>query len=205
MRRGHRLFAALYDVLSAPMERKHLSQHRCALLGRAAGRVLEVGAGTGANFAYYAPGLTVVATEPDTFMLRRAAAKAPRSQARILLVQAECEHLPFGDGTFDTVIATLVLCSVVDPHQALGEIRRVLRPGGRLLFYEHVRAPAPGWQRVQDALTPLWRRIGAGCHPNRDTVRSVQQAGFIITDLERFEIGPYPVRPQVRGVAHRSY
>lgn len=200
-RKDHPLFAALYDIMSASAEKKHFSRHRQTLIRAASGRVLEIGAGTGANFAYYSADLTVIATEPDSHMLRRAAAKAKTAEAHVHLVQAEAEHLPFTDGVFDTAVFTLVLCSVANPLRVLQELRRVLRPGGRLLFYEHVRAKTPGWQRFQDFVTPVWRRVGAGCHPNRDAAGMLQQAGFVITTLEQLEFGPYPIRPQIKGVA----
>ncbi len=199
--RGHPIFAALYDIVAAPAERRHFGAHRRDLMSRATGRVLEIGAGTGVNFAYYPRHLTVVALEPDTHMLRRAAPKARAAAARVSFVQAEAEHLPFRDGVFDTAVATLVLCSVASPLRVLDELRRVLRPGGQLLFYEHVRAATPGWQNFQDAITPFWRWVGGGCHPNRDTMGMLRRAGFVATTLEHLEFGPYPVRPHVKGVA----
>lgn len=203
-RKGHPIFAALYDLMSRGMEQRHLAQHRRDLIASANGHLLEIGAGTGANFAYYLPGLAVTATEPDPFMLRRAAAKTRKAQAQVRLVQAEAEALPFPEGTFDAVLSTLVLCSVADPSQALHEIRRVLRPGGRLLFYEHVRAETPRWQKFQDVITPLWKRLGAGCHPNRNTAQTIRQAGFDVTTLERINFGPYPAKPHIKGVAEKA-
>lgn len=200
-RAEHPIFAALYDVMNARMERTYFARHRRDLLSGARGRVLEIGAGTGANFPHYPAQVTLVAVEPDGHMLRRARVKAATLPRRILLVQGAAEALPFPDRAFDTVVATLVLCSVASPLQALHEIRRVLRSDGRFLFYEHVRAAARGWQRFQDVITPLWRRIGAGCHPNRDTVGALREAGFALTALEPLKFGPYPIRPQVKGVA----
>jgi ubiquinone/menaquinone biosynthesis C-methylase UbiE len=203
-RKGHPLFAALYDVMAAAGERKHFSRHRETLLRAVGGRVLEIGVGTGVNFAHYADDLTVIATEPDPYMLRRAAIKAATGRTRIRFVQAKAESLPFPDRAFDAVVSTLVLCSVTSPLRVLHELGRVLRPEGRLLFLEHVRAETAGWQRFQDAVTPVWRLVGAGCHPNRDTARMLQQAGFVITTLEQLKFGPYPIRPQIKGIARTA-
>jgi ubiquinone/menaquinone biosynthesis C-methylase UbiE len=201
--RGHPLFAAVYDRLIRGAERKFLGAHRDWLASRLTGRVLDVGCGTGLNFAHYPGAVEVVAVEPDPHMLRRARARAAALGRQIELLEAGAEDLPFPDGSFDTAVATLVLCTVTDLDRSLGEIRRVLRPGGALRFLEHVRSPRAGWARFQDAVTPIWRTIGAGCHPNRDTVAAVERAGFRVVELERYVKGPYPVRIFVRGAAVR--
>ncbi|MBI4280480.1 MAG: class I SAM-dependent methyltransferase [Armatimonadetes bacterium] len=202
-RRGHPIFAMLYDPMMRLTAEKHVAGHRRTLTARAGDRVLEIGAGTGANLPYYPAGHSVIAAEPDPHMVRRAAVKARMAPAQVHLVQAQAEALPFSDSMFDSVLCTLVLCSVDDPLEALREVWRVLRPGGQLLFFEHVRAGAPGWQRFQDVITPLWRRLGAGCHPNRDTTQAVRRAGFELVTLERVEYGPYPTKPHVEGVARK--
>ncbi len=184
-------------------EKGFLGVHRAALLAPARGRLLEVGCGTGLNFPRYPRGAHIVAVEPDPHMLSRAVARADTSGLHIALVEADGEHLPFAEGAFDSVVVTLVLCTVSDPVRAVTEIRRVLRAGGELRLLEHVRASSPGWARLQDCATPLWRRIGAGCHPNRDTLAALERAGFRIAELERFAKGPYPVRQFVRAVAVR--
>jgi SAM-dependent methyltransferase len=207
MATGHRLFAAAYDRLSAAAERTWLGPRRVALLAEARGVVLEIGAGTGANLGHYGGGVErLVVTEPDPFMRARLERKAVHAlvpvEVEVEVVEAAAERLPFADGTFDTVVATLVLCTVVEPAAALAEARRLLRPGGRLLFLEHVRGDGTA-ARWQDCLEPLWRRLGAGCHPNRDTVTAIQQAGFAIDRLDRFE-PPVPfaaLLPFVTGVA----
>jgi ubiquinone/menaquinone biosynthesis C-methylase UbiE len=159
--------------------------------------VLEIGAGTGANFRYYQAAQRVVATEPDPFMLRRAAQRARAARCPIRLCQCYAEALPFPDRAFDTVVSTLVLCSVVDPARSLAEIKRVLRPSGTFRFIEHVRGHGMlGW--VQDSVTPVWRRVGAGCHPNRRTAESIAAAGFAIVELEE---RPLAVTPLIIGVA----
>ena len=202
--KGHPIFAALYDLILGPAEKKFLGPHRAYLAGAARGRVLDVGSGTGANFTYYPPEAEVVGIEPDPHMLRRAQARADRLKRQIKLLADGAEQLPFPDGSFDVAVVTLVLCTVPDVDRALGELRRVLRPGGQLRFLEHVRARTAGWQRFQDIMTPLWKRIGAGCHPNRDTVGVIERAGFRVEELQRYAHGPYPVRPFVRGVATRG-
>lgn len=191
--RGHPWFAALYNPLTWPAERGLLGPIRRRLAGSASGRVLEVGVGTGANLPYYGPAAgLVVAVEPDPFMLRRAARRARALRAAARLCQAEAEALPFADGTFDTVVVSLVLCSVGDQAAALAEARRVLRPGGTLRFLEHVRHE--GWLgRLQDLVTPIWRRAGAGCHPNRRTEQAIRGAGFRIETIERRPAGLTPL------------
>lgn len=196
--RGHRWFAALYDPLTWWAERRVLPPIRRRLAGEATGRVLEVGPGTGANFPYYPPTAgPVVAAEPDPCMLRRAVRRARGSERRILLCQAEAEALPFIAGAFEAVVVTLVLCSVGDQDRALAEARRVLRPGGTLRFLEHVRG-AGRVGRLQDLVTPVWRRVGAGCHPNRRTEQAIAAAGFRTQELERQQRG---ITPLIVGVA----
>jgi SAM-dependent methyltransferase len=175
---------------------------RRRLVSRASGLVLDVGAGPGPNLPLFPPEARVVAAEPDPHMLRRLR-QAARRRPRTHVVQARAEALPFRDGTFDAVVCTLVLCSVGDLHASVRELFRVLRPGGLLLFYEHVRAPSRFWARVQDVCTPVWRRLVAGCHPNRATVAALRQAGFRVEEFHPCAVGPYPTRPHVRGVASR--
>ncbi len=199
--RGHPIFAALYDFLLRPAEKKFLGPHRAYLCSGAAGRVLDVGCGTGINLRYYPAAAEVVGIEPDPYMLKRGQARADGLGNRVKLLPERAEELAFIDGLFDTAVATLVFCTIPELDQALRELRRVLRPGGQLRFLEHVRAETPGWARFQDFMTPLWKRIGAGCHPNRNTVSAIERAGFSIEELNRYTFGPYPVRPFVRGVA----
>lgn len=198
---GHPIFAALYDLIQRPGEKKFFGPHRAYLVGMARGRVLEVGVGTGINFGYYPAETEIIGIEPDPHMLRRAQARADRLGRQIKLSPDSAERLPFPDGSFDAAVATLVFCTIPDPGRALSELKRVLRPGGQLRFLEHVRAKAPGWQRFQDYMTPVWRRFGGGCHPNRDAVSAIERAGFRIEDLQQYAFGPYPARPFVRGVA----
>lgn len=198
---AHPIFAAVYDRLTRSAERKFLGAHRAWLAARATGRVLDLGAGTGANFPYLGAGVETLAAEPDPYMRERGRRRAHALGRAITFLPDPAESLSLEMASVDTVLATLVLCTVDDPARALAEIRRVLRPGGRLLFLEHVRLEHPLWGRVQDAVTPLWKTLFAGCHPNRDTVTAIQRAGFAIGELERYAFGPIPGPAFVRGVA----
>ncbi len=206
---GHRWFAALYDVIMARAERTFMRPIREDVMGRARGRVLEVGCGTGASFPYFRDPASVVAIEPDPYMLARAKRRARALGLPLTLMRASAEALPFPAASFDTVVATLVLCSVADPRRALREVRRVLRPGGEFRFYEHIRYDHRLGALAQDAITPLWRWMGAGCHPNRDTPRLLEEAGFRLVRLEIYKpVPPLPpmlfVRPHALGVARPS-
>ena len=199
---GHRVFAALYDPLGVSMERRWMGRRRERLLSGARGAVLEVGSGTGANLSYYGDVERVTVVEPDPFMHKRLVQKLESARVPVEVSAAGAEALPFPDGSFDTVVSTLVLCTVPDQRSALREIRRVLRPGGRLLFIEHVRA-AGSMARWQDRIEPLWKRLLGGCHPNRDTVAAIEQAGFEMETLEGFH-PPVPLSgltPHVQGSA----
>jgi ubiquinone/menaquinone biosynthesis C-methylase UbiE len=173
--RGVEQIPWLYDLSMALAERRGLRRWREWLVAGATGRALDLGAGTGRNLPLYRPGVRVVAVDPGPDNLRRARRRAPTA----LLVRARAEALPFRDGAFDTVVSGLVLCSVSDPAAALGEVRRVLRPAGSLRLLEHVRARGLAGA-LQDLVQPAWTRLSGGCHPNRDTERSVDAAGFRI-------------------------
>jgi ubiquinone/menaquinone biosynthesis C-methylase UbiE len=199
---GHPIFAALYDPIGASMERRWMGGRRWRLLAGARGAVLEIGGGTGANLAHYRGVDRVTIAEPDPFMRKRIGPKLENARVPVEVSEAGAEALPFPDGSFDTVVSTLVLCTVPDQEAALDEVRRVLRPGGRLLFIEHVRA-AGSAARWQDRLEPLWRRLLGGCHPNRDTVAAIEEAGFEIETFESF-YPPDPLSsltPHVQGSA----
>ncbi|MBM4436580.1 MAG: class I SAM-dependent methyltransferase [Actinobacteria bacterium] len=208
-RRGRRLYAALYERINEIAERRYLGAIRAEVAGSAAGQVLEIGAGASGNFRFYrADAHQVVAVEPDPAMAELAVPKARRAAAPVALSRAVAERLPFRSEAFDTVVTSLVLCTV-DLDPTLREIRRVLRPGGRLRFYEHVRYRHPVGRFMQDAVTPLWRRFASGCHPNRDLVGRLRQHDFAIERVDEFTVGlPLPpyvlVRPQVKGVAVRG-
>jgi len=199
-RQGHPIHAALYDRLTRSAERKFLGAHRAWLAARATGRVLDLGAGTGANFPYLGAGVEIVATEPDPYMLERGRQRARTLGRAVTFLPDAAESLSLGSASVDAVLATLVLCTVDDMTRALAQIRQVLKPGGHLLFLEHVRLDHPLWGRVQDAVTPAWKTLLAGCRPNRDTVRAIRRAGFAIGELERYAFGPLPGPLFVRGV-----
>jgi SAM-dependent methyltransferase len=214
-----RAFARFYDRALKATEENGLRAMREALLAGARGRVIEIGAGTGVNVDLYGDGvedLTLV--EPDPHMAARlrerlgagahGGSTAPpgpdgRPSAPKHLVEAPAEALPFADGTFDTAVATLVLCTIPDPVAAIAELARVLKPGGRLLFIEHVRADDPGRSRWQDRLEKPWRFMADGCHCNRDTEANLRASTF---QVESVEHGKMPkampiVRPSIRGTA----
>jgi len=182
---SHRFFAAMYERLSrSGAERSFMEPLRKEIIGQARGLVLEIGAGTGLNFAIYDPEQVerVEAVEPDSAMLRYARERLKAARVPIILTQAPVEALPFADGTFDSAVATLVFCSVTDPLRGLSEIQRVLKPGGTLLLLEHVRAQGAIAGRVQDIVTPVTKILAGNCHWNRDTALTVANAGFQIED-----------------------
>ncbi len=200
-----RLFARFYDRAFAASERAGLAQQRATLLAQARGRVLELGAGTGLNLGHYDASIVteLVLTEPEEPMLRRLQPRASGNEPRARAIRAAAEELPFADASFDTVVSTLTLCTVEDPSAALNEALRVLAPGGRLLFLEHVRSGDARDARRQDRLAPLWRRVGHGCHPNRDTLAAITAASFEVerVDHGRFPKAPRIVEPLISGVA----
>ncbi|MBX5484601.1 MAG: class I SAM-dependent methyltransferase [Myxococcaceae bacterium] len=196
--RGIEQIPAIYDAMCAVSEALGLRRWRQWLTGGATGRVLEVGCGTGRNLLLYPPGRFVVAVEPDAVALRAAKKRA----GSIPLIRARAEALPFKDGVFDTVVSGLVFCTVPDPRAGLAEIRRVLGADGRLRMLEHVRSTRPWRARLQDFVQPVWTKIAGGCHPNRDTERTVESSGFRILEasrraqgtLRRFEAVPVSTR-----------
>ena len=192
----HRLFAAYYERTSrGRTERNYMAPYRKEIAGQASGIVLEIGAGNGLNFAYYDPGRVerVEAIEPDTAMLRYARARAEAAPVPITLTQAPAESLPFADGTFDCALATLVFCSVNDPAASLREIRRVLKPGGRLLLVEHVRSQGAVTSRIQYMFVPFTTRLAGNCHWNRDTEATLAEAGFQIEYRRKLGGGLVPM------------
>lgn len=181
--KGHPVFATLYDRLTRPLERSLIQPLRQGF-SRLEGSILEIGVGTGVNLPYYAVNASVVAIEPDPYMLARAAERLGQfRRTEITLCQAQAEALPFREGSFAHVVSTLVLCTVLDPGMALAEIRRLLKPDGHFHFVEHVRAD--GWiGRGQDFVQPLYSYFMGGCQPNRRTLVSIEAAGFRIEDLQ---------------------
>lgn len=201
---GGWLFAAMYDRLLAGVEKAGLRERRARLLEAAQGRVLEIGAGTGANLPLYGPNVAALTlTEPEAPMARRLAKRMREQSSSADLVEASAEDLPLPDGQFDTVVSTLVLCTAADPLRALREVWRVLKPGGQLLFIEHVRADEPRLAKWQDRLNGLNRVVAHGCNCNRSTLDVIKQAGFTIRSLEKGELAKAPpfVRPLITGAA----
>src|SRR5947209_6249220 len=191
----HPRFAAFYEWYAhLGSERRLTDPLREETAGQASGVVLEVGAGTGLNFPLYHPERVerVEAIEPDSAMLAYARERISQAPVPISLTQASVEALPFGDATFDSVVVTLVFCSVEDPAQGLQEIKRVLKPQGTLFLFEHVRSASAWVGRLQDALVPLTTRLFGNCHWNRDTAQTVQEAGFAITHVRRVKGGLDP-------------
>lgn len=205
----HPIFARFYDRLLAGTERAGLAEMRGALLSTASGRVLELGAGTGANLVHYTDSVTeLVMTEPDPHMAARLRERLATEQTvagRPSVIEAPAEDLPFDDGSFDAVVATLVLCTVDDPARAVAEARRVLVEGGSLLYLEHVRSTSHRLARWQDRLQRPWGWFAGGCHPNRATDELLAGAGFWIDNIERDSLPKAPpiVRPLIHGVARR--
>jgi ubiquinone/menaquinone biosynthesis C-methylase UbiE len=197
----------VHDLVGVPMEKKPFMRDvRPRLLASARGRVLEVGAGTGYNLPYYPDGVSdLTVTDGMAGMLRRARTRAAKAGRQVTITTASVEMLPFEDGTFDTVVGTLLLCSVDNQDRALAEIRRVLEPDGQYLFFEHVRSDDPKVAHRQDRWEGVWRVVAQGCHPNRDTLPRIESV-FAIDELERSEVpfGPKIVRPYVLGRAVAS-
>lgn len=201
-----RIFAALYDRLTAQTERE-LAPRRAALLARARGRVLDVGAGTGNNLRHLPPAVTeLLLAEPDPAMARRLGRRLGEAPVPARVLPAPAEDLPLDDASVDAVVVTLVLCTVPEPARALAEIQRVLAPGGRLLVLEHVRAEDPRLARRQDFVRPLQQLVARGCHPNRDTLGLLERAPLRLERVERFALpgAPAHLRPAIEVVATKA-
>jgi ubiquinone/menaquinone biosynthesis C-methylase UbiE len=196
----------MYDRLSKLAEEAGLRELRRRLLADASGRVLEIGGGTGLNIPHYGPGVeSLTVTEPEPPMLRRLDRKVREHAPLTKVLRARAEELPFADDSFDTVVSTLVLCGVDDQARALREVHRVLRPGGRFIFLEHVRSPEPKVARLQDRMNGINQFI-VRCDCNRATLDSIKAEGFAVTTLERTELPKAPAfaRPAIVGVATRK-
>ena len=203
------LFARIYDRVSGRAEDAGQREHRRELLDGLTGHVVEVGAGNGLNFQHYPSTVDeVLAVEPEPFLRERARSAATGAPVAVRVLDGTAERLPLDDGSLDAAVLSLVLCSVPDPAAAMAELRRVLRPGGELRFYEHVRSEHSGFARFQQAADVLWPRLAGGCHTARDSERAIVDAGFRIERSRRLTFRPCsviaPIAPHVLGRARRD-
>jgi SAM-dependent methyltransferase len=201
----HPIFARLFDRLVRKADPQQ-AEHRRELLAGLSGRVIEIGAGNGINFANYPAEVTeVVAVEPEAYLRDKAAQAAASAPVPVTVVDGLADALPAEDARFDAAVTSLVLCSVPDQARALAEVARVLKPGGELRFYEHILSQDPKVARLQNRIEPVWRFCGGGCHPNRDTPAAIEAAGFRMESSRRFPFKPGPlmtvVEPHVIGTA----
>jgi SAM-dependent methyltransferase len=201
----HPIFARIFHRVSPGME-KEVGPHRDELLAGLSGRVVEVGAGNGMSFGHYPATVTeVVAFEPESYLRGKAEEAARRARIPVTVRDAVADELPLDAGAADVAVTSLVLCSVPDQARALAELRRVLRPGGELRFFEHVRGERPRKARVQAWLdrSGVWPRLGGGCHCSRDTVAAIEAAGFHVERRRTLSVGPSwsHTNPHVLGVA----
>lgn len=206
---NHPTFARIYTRVAAYAEQRGGAEHRRRLLAGLSGRVIEVGAGAGANFKHYPSTVTqVVAVEPEPHLRARAQQAAERAPIPVEVLDADAESLPGSDAHFDAGVVSLVLCSVPSQARALAELFRVIRPGGELRFYEHVVSERPWEARIQKlADATFWPHVAGGCHLARETTPAIEGAGFAIESCERFpfKLAPLlPADPHVIGVARRA-
>ena len=201
-------FGRSYSRVGPRKDARGAADHRRRLVEAAHGAVVEIGAGYGATFPFYPPAVTgVLALEPDPTLRALALAAAATAPVPITVLDGVAESLPAADGSVDVVVSSLVLCSVAEPSAALAEAVRVLKPGGQLLFYEHVRSAHRVLGLAEDLLTPLWSRLAGGCHPNRDTPSTIVRAGLAVESLDRFGFAVLPGNPplaHVLGVAVKA-
>lgn len=194
-------FGPYFARVGPRMDARGAAAHRQRLVEAAHGAVVEIGAGYGATFPFYPSAVTsVLALEPDPVLRALALAEATKAPVPITVQDGVAESLPTADDSVDVVVSSLVLCSVADQSAVLAEALRVLRPGGLLLFYEHVRSAHRVLAAAEDLLTPLWSRVAGGCHPNRDTATEIEAAGLIFQKVERFGFSALPGNPRVAHI-----
>lgn len=194
-------------LIELAMKNKEAARLRAACVPKASGEVLEIGIGSGLNLPFYSSEVRRVhGVDPSVELQRLARKRATGHSAEIdFVLQSADEPLPFGDASMDTVVMTWTLCSIPNPPKALGEMRRVLKSTGRLIFIEHGRSPDRGVAAWQDRLTPAWKRIGGGCHLNRKVDELIEQAGFQMQELRNFYVrGLRPMTYMYQGIARRS-
>ncbi len=199
------VFAKLYDKMNARMEAGFMGRKRAELVGSIEGRVLEIGAGSGANLAHYQLAKSVVAAEPSQPMRAMLSSRVAIARVPVEIIDAPGEALPYDDSSFDAVVSTLVLCTVRDVDATLQEVRRVLKPGGALYFIEHgggAHGNRGHWQR---RLNPLWKRVACGCHLTRDAPSNIERNGFVLQSSVEFDPAQTPsvLLPFTQGVAIR--
>jgi len=206
----HPFFARwIYPRVLAAAERRGATAHRKELLAGLSGRVVEIGAGAGTNFRHYpASVVEIVATEPEDHFRSQAIRSATTAPAPVRVIDAVAEVLPLDDSSVDAAVSSLVLCSVADPARALAELFRVIRPGGQLRFYEHVRGSSPGLARLQRIVDKtFWPTLAGGCHTSRRTAAAIEEAGFAVERRREFMFRPCalsaPAAPHVIGQARR--
>jgi SAM-dependent methyltransferase len=202
---SHPIFARVFNRMSRQLE-EQTGEHRDELLAGLHGRIIEIGAGNGMNFAHYPSSVDeVVAVEPEPYLRKKAEEAAQRSPVRVTVHAGVAAPLELEDASFDAAIASLVLCTVPDPGAALVELRRVLKPEGELRFMEHVRSGRARKASVQQSLdnSGFWPHLGGGCHCSRDTVAAIEAAGFHVDHVRRFAVGPswMHTNPHVLGAA----
>jgi ubiquinone/menaquinone biosynthesis C-methylase UbiE len=202
----HPFFARMWKRMSPKADERGQAEHRAEMLAGLSGRVLELGAGNGLNFAHYPATVTeVVAVEPEPTLRTAAEEAASRARVRVTVVDGVADRLPAGDGEFDAAVVCLVLCSVPDQATALAELKRVIRPGGELRFYEHVQATKqPGAALLTFADRTFWPLVGGGCHPARKTGDAIGAAGFEIERCRRFGFSPGPPMPGIPHILGRA-
>lgn len=182
-------FPKWYDIFMTPLERRKFKAIRMDLFKRASGKVLEIGSGTGINFPFYQSVESVTAIEPNQDMINRSLPKKQLTKVPIEIIHTGAESLPFADAAFDTVVGTLVFCTIPDVDKALIEMKRVCKPGGKILLFEHVKMDNPFLSKLQDWLTPFWKKVCDGCCLNRETSYLLIKHGYQITDMQKYYRG----------------